>query len=252
VDWGHSNPGTGPTSGFVHSPCSSAYVGSPLQDAGRWFETTSAHQVRRTLRALRDEVHDEWERLGWRREGEPTVDESEDRRYLVLLIGSLAGPGPATEFLRLSQQQPSFFHVVVPATVPQYGWTWAEGQALADAQERIQIMTEFGSAMGLNIRAEVLPTDDAVEAVRRVAGNESKPFDELIVVDRAKGIRRWVGDRVIDELRRDPGLPITRFEADPPLQQGKDFDVAELRSLFQEFLNRTDTGRYDKSDGTER
>jgi hypothetical protein len=174
---------------------------------------------------------------------ERTVDESEVRRYLVLLLGTLAGPGPATELLRLSHQQPSFFHLVVPATVPDYGWTWTEGKALADAQERIQIMAEFGSAMGLNVRAEVLPTDDPVDAVRRVVGNAPKPFDELIVIDRAKGIRRWVEDRALDELRRDPGLPLNRFEADPPLQQGEEFDVAELRRLFQEFLNRTDTGR---------
>jgi hypothetical protein len=133
--------------------------------------------------------------------------------------------------------------VVVPATVPQYGWTWSEGQALADAQERIQILTEFGGAMGLNIRAEVLPIDDPVDAVRQVVGNASEPFDEVIVIDRAKGIRRWLEDRALEELKRDPGLPLTRFEANPPLQQGKDFDVAELRRMFQEWLNRTDTGR---------
>jgi hypothetical protein len=169
--------------------------------------------------------------------------EPEDRRYLVLIIGTLAGPGPATELLRLSQQQPSSFHVVVPATVPQYGWTWTEGQAVTDAEERVQILTEFGTAMGLNIRAEVLPTDDPVDAVRRIAGSASKPFDELIVIDQAKGLSRWVGDRALDDLRRNPGLPLRRFEANPPLPQGKDFDLAELRRLFQEFLNRTDTGR---------
>lgn len=104
-------------------------------------------------------------------------------------------------------------------------------------------MTEFGSAMGLDVRAEVLPTDDPVEAVRRVVGNSSRPFDELIVIDRAKGISRWLEDRALDEVRRDPGLPLIRFEADPPLRQGEEFDVADLRRLFQEFLNRTDTGR---------
>jgi hypothetical protein len=52
------------------------------------------------------------------------------RRYLVLAMGTLAGPGPATELLRLSRRQPSLFHVVVPVTVPEYGWTWTEGQAL--------------------------------------------------------------------------------------------------------------------------
>lgn len=171
------------------------------------------------------------------------MDESGQRRYLVLLIGSLAGPGPASEMLRRSRQQPSLFHVVVPATVPEYGWTWTEGQALADARERIQILTEFGGAMGLNIRAEVLPTDDPVDAVRRVVGNASQPFDELMVIDRAKGIRRWIEDRSLDELRRDPGLPLVRLEANPPIPQGKDFDIDELRRLFQEFLSRTETGR---------
>lgn len=165
------------------------------------------------------------------------------RRYVVLTIGSLAGPGPATEFLRRSREQPSSFHFVVPATVPEYGMTWTEGQALADARQRIQIMTEFGTAMGLNVTAEVLPTDDPVDAVRRVVGNAPQPFDELIVVDRARGVRRWVKNRALDELRRDPGLPLVRLEADPPLPQGKDFDIDELRRLFQEFLSRTDIGR---------
>lgn len=50
-------------------------------------------------------------------------------------------------------------------------------------------------------------------------------------------------DRALDELRRDSGLPLSRFEADSALEQGKDFDVAELRRLFQEFLNQTDMGR---------
>ena len=171
-----------------------------------------------------------------------SMDQSEERRYVVLLVGTLAGPGPATELLRLSRQQPSFFHAVVPATAPQYGWMWTEGQALADAQQRIQIMTEFGTAIGLNIRAEVLPTDDPVEAVRTVVRDAGQPFDELLVIDRGHGMRRWLQDRALEELKRDPGLPVTHFEADPPLPQGKDFDMEELRRLFQEFLSRLDTG----------
>jgi hypothetical protein len=169
------------------------------------------------------------------------MDESTQRRYLVLLIGSLAGPGPATEMLRLSRQQPSLFHAVVPATAPQYGWTWTEGQALADARDRMEIMTEFGGAMGLNLEAEVLPTDDPVEAVRHVVRTSSEPFDELIVIDRAKGVRRWIEDRALEELKRDPGLPVVRLEANPPLPQGKDFDIDELRRLFQEFLRHLET-----------
>jgi hypothetical protein len=42
---------------------------------------------------------------------------------------------------------------------------------------------------------------------------------------------------------RDPGLPVTRFEADPPMRQGKDFDVDELRERFQDFLSEVVSGR---------
>jgi hypothetical protein len=64
------------------------------------------------------------------------MPEGSVRRYLVLVVGTLAGPGPAGELLRLSRQEPSAFHFVVPATVPDYGWTWTETQPLADTRER--------------------------------------------------------------------------------------------------------------------
>lgn len=158
------------------------------------------------------------------------------RRYLILVIGTLAGPGPAAELLELSRRTPSVFHFVVPATVPEYGWTWTEGQPVADGRERLAIMLEFGGAMGLRVTGEVRETPDPVEIVRQVVGEAAEPYDELIVVDRARGLRRWLENRALDELRRDPGLPITRFEADPPLRQGPSFDVDDLRARFREFL----------------
>ena len=170
------------------------------------------------------------------------MGEEGERRYLVLAMGTLAGPGPATELLRLSRRQPSLFQVVVPVTVPEYGWTWTEGQALADAKERMQIMTEFGRAMGLNIDVEVVSSDDPVEVVRQAVTIASEPYDEIIVIDRPQGVRRWLADHAIDELRRDPGLPLTRLDADPPMHQGKHFDPDELRKHFQEYLKRTVAG----------
>jgi hypothetical protein len=158
------------------------------------------------------------------------------RRFLVLVIGTLAGPGPAAELLDLSRRTPSTFHFVVPATVPGYGWTWTEGQPLADGRQRLEIMLEFGAAMGLEVTGEVRETPDPVEIVREVVGETTSPYDELIVIDRARGLRRWLENRALEELRRDPGLPITRLEADPPLRQGPGFDLVELRARFREFL----------------
>jgi hypothetical protein len=170
------------------------------------------------------------------------MGEEGQRRYLVLAMGTLAGPGPAAELLRLSRQQPSVFHFVVPTTVPEYGWTWTEGQALADATERMQIMTEFGRAMGLNIDVEVVSSDEPVEAVRQALTTASEPYHEIIVIDRPRGVRRWLASHALDELRRDPGLPLTRLEANPPMRQGKHFEVDELRQHFQEYLRRMTGG----------
>lgn len=89
------------------------------------------------------------------------------RRYLVLVIGTLAGPGSASELLRRSRRQASAFHFVVPASVPDYGWTWTEGQPVADASERLRIGIEFCTALGLTVQGEVADSDDPVEIVRR-------------------------------------------------------------------------------------
>jgi hypothetical protein len=142
----------------------------------------------------------------------------------------------------LAHREPSVFRFVVPATIPDYGWTWTEGQPFADAEERLRIMMEFGKKMGMTVRGEVRDSDDPVEIVRQV-GEASEPFDELIVTDRARGMRLWLEARALAELKRDPGLPITQFEADPPMRQGKQFDVDELRAHFQAFLSEVDAGR---------
>jgi hypothetical protein len=165
------------------------------------------------------------------------------RRYLVLVIGTLAGPGPASQLFRLAHREPSTFHFVVPATVPDYGWTWTEGQPHADAEERLRIMMEFGKEMGMTVRGEVRDSDDPVEVVRQVVRETSEPFDELIVIDRARGMRRWLEARALAELKREPGLPISRFAADPPMRQGKQFDVDELRAHFRDFLSEAGAGR---------
>lgn len=165
------------------------------------------------------------------------------RRYLVLVIGTLAGPGPASELLDISRRAPSEFHFVVPATVPGYGWTWTEGQPAADGRERLKIMLEFGGAMGLRVTGEVRETDDPVEIVRQVVAEAEEPFDELVVIDRARGLRLWLEGHALDELRRDPALPLTRFQADPPMRQGRDFDLDELRARFREFLAEVMPGR---------
>ena len=77
-----------------------------------------------------------------------------------------------------------------------------------------------------------------LEVVRQAVTTASDPYDEIIVIDRPQGVRRWLADHAIAELRRDPGLPLTRLEADPLMRKDPD----ELRKHFQEYLKRTVAG----------
>ena len=63
------------------------------------------------------------------------------------------------------------------------------------------------------------------------------------MIDRARGMRLWLEARALAELTRDPGLPISRFEADPPMRQGKHFDLDELRAHFRDFLGEVVSSR---------
>ncbi len=158
------------------------------------------------------------------------------RRYLVLVVGLLAGPGAGEELYRLSQRQPSRFRLLVPATKPEYGWTWSEGQALADAKQRLELMFEFTGKLGMQVDGVVYSNAEPVEAVREAVTSAEAPFDELIVIDRPKGhAQRWMAAKSLKQLEEDPGLPITHLEANPPMVQGKDYDPDENRRLFEEW-----------------
>ena len=166
------------------------------------------------------------------------ADDGRLRRFVVLVVGMLAGPGAGEQIYRLSREQPSTFHFVVPTTVPDYGLTWTEAQARKDANQRLEIMLEFSRAMGIAVDGEVRNTDDPVEGVRAAVAEAEAPFDELVVIDRPRGVNRWLAKSKIDQLKLDPGLPIRHFEANPPVVQGKHFDLDELRRHFADFQRR--------------
>jgi hypothetical protein len=165
---------------------------------------------------------------------EPLMSETgeAERRYLVLVVGMLAGPGPGRRLYDLSNAQPSRFHVVVPPTRPDYGLTWTERQAHDDANQRLDIILDFTKQMGMNVSGEVSESDDPVEAVRAIGSD----FDELIVIDNPHGFARWQARKGLAELRTDPGWPLLHLSANPPIVQSKHFDLDRLKNEFARFL----------------
>jgi len=155
-----------------------------------------------------------------------------ERRYLVLVVGMLAGPGPGRRLYDLSNAQPSRFHIVVPPTRPDYGLTWTQRQAHDDANQRLDIILDFTKQMGMNVSGEVSGSDDPVEAVRAIGSD----FDELIVIDNPHGFARWQARKGLAELRTDPGWPLLHLSANPPFVQGKNFDLDRLKNEFALFL----------------
>lgn len=160
------------------------------------------------------------------------------RRYLVLVVEMLAGPGAGEQLYRLSQRQPSRFSYVVPATKPSYGWTWTEEQAAEDARERLDMMLGFGKELGMDVEGYLYGEADPVGAAREVVAAAESAYDELIVIDHPKGINKWLAASAIAQLESDPGLPITHLEADPFMAQGKRFDREAYQRLFEEHRRR--------------
>lgn len=156
------------------------------------------------------------------------------RRYLVLVVGMLAGPEAGAHLQRLSQQQPSRFSFVVPAMKPSYGWTWTEEQAGEDARERLEMMLGFGTDMGMDVDGYVYTAAEPVDAVRELVATAEPLYDELIVIDHPRGTDRWLAASGLTQLEADPGLPITRLEAHPFMEQGKRFDRDEYQRQFEE------------------
>ena len=158
------------------------------------------------------------------------------RRLLVALMHTLAGPTAFGHLYGLASEQPTEFHLMMPALRPDYGLTWTEAQARTDAEDRLSIMLEFMGRAGLTATGEIR-VDSPPEALEAVARGPAGPFDGVVVVWRQKK-HRWMfrseGERFEDVL----GIPVTAVRADPPMRHSNVEDVDELRRIFEEQASR--------------
>ncbi|MGH2811250.1 MAG: hypothetical protein ACRDI1_00865 [Actinomycetota bacterium] len=128
------------------------------------------------------------------------------RRYLVVANRTLVGDHLAKEVeQRLAQGEASFF-LLVPATPPQEGLTFTEGQIEAIASKRLEEGLERFRGLGAEVDGAV-GDSDPVLAVGDVLGEHS--FDEVIISTLPEGASKWLRQNLPSQVERSFDLPVT-------------------------------------------
>lgn len=139
------------------------------------------------------------------------------RSYLVVGNQTLAGPELTAAIAeRIAADEPTRFHVVVPATPVQGSFTWDEDKAYAAAEERLEVMLTHVRAMGAEVTGEV-GHKDPVEAARDALRGFSA--DEVILSTLPVGISRWLGQDAPTRLTASVPVPVVVVTAEPAKTQ---------------------------------
>jgi hypothetical protein len=135
------------------------------------------------------------------------------RSYLIVGNQTLAGPALSAAIAeRTAAGDPTHFHVVVPATPIQDGFTWDEDKAQAAAQERLDAMLDHLRTLGVEASGEV-GHKDPVEAARDAM--RGHPVDEVILSTLPPGISRWLGQDAPTRLKAAVAVPVVVVTAEP-------------------------------------
>ena len=129
------------------------------------------------------------------------------RSYLVVGNQTLVGPELTAAIAeRTAAGDPTHFHVVVPATPIQDGFTWDEGKSYAAAKDRLEAMLGHLRVMGVEASGEV-GHKDPIEATRDAL--RGHPAEEVILSTLPPGISRWLGQDVPSRLKAAIAVPVT-------------------------------------------
>lgn len=167
-------------------------------------------------------------------------------RCLIVGNQTLGGTTLDVAVARLVCEGIAAFHVLVPATqVGDQATAWGGGFVVADdiapmvmassnvaaleeharrseaqaeegrvrAQERLDLMVEHLSAMGVAATGEV-GTEDPYEAAKQVV-ERLEPFDAVIVSTLPGGISRWLRLDLPRRIQRLVDVPVVSVEAEP-------------------------------------
>jgi hypothetical protein len=125
------------------------------------------------------------------------------RRYLVVANQTLGGDH-LLSLLRELSQQPSSFHVLVPATPPR-DHLWTEGEARKIARRRLDDALERFRSVGVEATGEV-GDERPLQAVDDVL--EREDVDEIVLSTFPPGMSRWLRLDLPHRVTATYGLPV--------------------------------------------
>jgi hypothetical protein len=125
------------------------------------------------------------------------------RRYLVVANQTLGG-AHLLSLLRSLAEQPSSFHVLVPATPPS-DHVWTEGEARAAARKHLDAALERFRSVGIEATGEV-GDGRPLQAIDEVLARE--PFDEIVLSTFPPGMSRWLRLDLPHRVAATYGLPV--------------------------------------------
>jgi hypothetical protein len=134
------------------------------------------------------------------------------RRYLVIANRTLCEQRLLDELHRRRVADPGCrFHLVVPSTHGNVGFT--DQEAHAAAEERLADALDTLAVGGICATGEV-GDGNPVYAVGDVMLREIGRFDEIILSTLPVGISKWLAQNMVRRLKRSTGLPVTHVVAD--------------------------------------
>lgn len=125
------------------------------------------------------------------------------RRYLVVANQTLGGEHLLSLLHELAEE-PSSFHVLVPATPPR-DHLWTEGEARTIARKRLDDALERFGSEGIEVTGEV-GDERPLQAIDDVLEREA--FDEIVLSTFPPGVSRWLRLDLPHRIQATYQLPV--------------------------------------------
>ncbi len=132
------------------------------------------------------------------------------KRVLVVANQTAGGEHLKNEVMRRIKEGPHQFMLLVPATKPSGTMTWTDGEARAQADERMQQAVKMLREAGAEVEGTVgfsVPIDAIADTLR------GKHYDEIIISTLPHHISHWLKMDLPTRAERLFGLPVTHLVA---------------------------------------